>query len=183
MGNLNEADYLLLLLYLSNKQPIKGSVKIYKMMFIFNKELIETLNLPINKQNEYIPYNYGVFSKDIYDQLSFFYGIGFIDIKQQYSEEEHVDNWLQSSEELIDNGKDFIEHDKVLFEYNIRHLGANYVKEEILDKNLIDKDALAKLLEFKNKINTLSQKRLLRYVYTKYPEYTKNILVNYDKRK
>ena len=43
MAKLNGADYLLLLLYLNNKEPILGAVRLEKMMFLFNMEIAPIL--------------------------------------------------------------------------------------------------------------------------------------------
>ena len=40
---LNGADYLLLLLYLDNKSPILGAIRLEKMMFLFNEEIAPRL--------------------------------------------------------------------------------------------------------------------------------------------
>lgn len=43
MAKLNGADYLLLLLYLDNKKPILGAIRLEKMMFLFNMEIAPIL--------------------------------------------------------------------------------------------------------------------------------------------
>ena len=37
------SDYLLLLLYINGKEPIKGSVRLTKMMFLFNEQIVPVL--------------------------------------------------------------------------------------------------------------------------------------------
>ena len=69
---LNGADYLLLLLYLDNKSPILGAIRLEKMMFLFNNEIAPRLKetgLDSDKLPEFIAYNFGPFSKDVYEQV------------------------------------------------------------------------------------------------------------------
>ena len=85
---LNGADYLLLLLYLNNKQPIYGAIRLTKMMFLFEKEIapilkkegLDSENLP-----NFIAYNFGPFSKDVYEQVELFKGIKFIQVTDRKS--------------------------------------------------------------------------------------------------
>ena len=62
------SDYLLLLLYINDKEPIKGSVRLMKMMFLFNEQIAPALKkkgLDSEKLPDFIAYNYGPFSKDL----------------------------------------------------------------------------------------------------------------------
>ncbi|WP_342276289.1 hypothetical protein [Spiroplasma endosymbiont of Nebria brevicollis] len=82
MGNkkINGADYLLLLLYLNNKTDIKSALRLVKMMFLFeneiNKQLVE--KVPEEKLSKFMAYNFGPWSKDLYEQLNFFESLEFI---------------------------------------------------------------------------------------------------------
>jgi hypothetical protein len=54
MSKLIGSDYLLLLLYLDNKKPIKGAIRLTKMMFLFNEEIAPYLKkkgLPLLDKN------------------------------------------------------------------------------------------------------------------------------------
>ena len=181
MAKLNGADYLLLLLYLNDKEPILGAVRLIKMMFLFNKEIapllkndgLESDNLP-----EFISYNYGPFSKDVYEQIELFKGIRFIQVSNIKAQEEFIE--VDDFEEMsyvdgVDNKGYELKNDGTYYKYNILKLGENYVSEEILpcvgtkEKRLLE--------EFKKKITTLPPKQLLKYVYSKYPEYTEKSLI------
>lgn len=37
------SDYLLILLYINDKQPIRGAVRLMKMMFLFNEQIAPIL--------------------------------------------------------------------------------------------------------------------------------------------
>lgn len=98
------ADYLLLLLYLDNCSAINGAIRITKMMFLFNMEIAPVLKKKgVSIRDEDLPkfsaYNYGPFSKDVYEQVELFQSIGFIKVKNLYATEEmsEVDDWEESA--------------------------------------------------------------------------------------
>ena len=98
------ADYLLLLLYLDNCSAINGAIRITKMMFLFNMEIAPVLKKKgVSICDEDLPkfsaYNYGPFSKDVYEQVELFQSIGFIKVKNLYATEEmsEVDDWEESA--------------------------------------------------------------------------------------
>ena len=184
-NKLTGADYLLLLLYMDNCSPINGAIRVTKMMFLFNKEIapllrkvgatIEEADLPA-----FLAYNYGPFSKDVYEQLELFQSIGFVKSKNLYAGEEmlEVDDWEETAFET-----DFSEgsakytniQDGRFMQYKLLSLGKKYVENEILPSQ--EQSQLDILLAFKKKITSLSPKMILRYVYTKYPEMTDKSLI------
>lgn len=178
------ADYLLLLLYLNNKAPILGAVRLTKMMFLFNEEVVPALgNDTIDKLPDFIPYDFGPFSKDIYEQVELFKNIRFINVVDINSIEDmdEVDDWEESPyiDELYQNeyyekeSNSFEKNkDNKLMKYSIAQLGIKYIESNILPK--ITPEHLTLLQRFKDKINTVSIRQLLHYVYIKYPDYTDN---------
>jgi hypothetical protein len=179
---LNGADYLLLLLYLSNKASVFGAVRLTKMMFLFNKEIsviLKSKGLESNKLPEFTAYNFGPFSKDVYEQIELFRGLKFIKVINIRANENmaEVDDWEEDSfeYEFIAQKKDFLNEDGKYMKYEIAELGSKFVEQKLLPKITIEQ---RKILEiFKNKINSLSPKQILQYVYTKYPEYAENSLI------
>lgn len=175
------ADYLLLLLFLNDREPIKGTVKLMKMMFLFDKQIAPALKkggLCSEDLPEFIPYNYGPFSKDIYQQIDLFANIGFIGVNDINSDEElsYVDSVIEN--EFIDecyeeeNGFSSVNS---FWVYSITEKGIGYVKEKILPH--IKERELELLKEFKRKITSISNRQLLYYVYINYPEYTEKSLI------
>ncbi len=74
-SKLTGADALLLLLYLDNQSVINGAVRLTKMMFLFENEIAPNMKngeIDIEKLPKFFPYNYGPFSKDVYEQLGLF---------------------------------------------------------------------------------------------------------------
>lgn len=180
---LNGADYLLLLLYLDNCKPIKGAIRLTKMMYLFEKEIqpvlkkkgLDCTNLP-----EFIAYNFGPFSKDLYEQLDFFQNLKFIKTKDINAEEMgEVDDWRG---EWYDGINDPINLgymiDNKYMQYEIADRGKMYVEKKILP--MLNDDQLHLLLQFKTKLIKTSAKNILRYVYTKYPESAVNSIIKKD---
>lgn len=183
MGNkkLNGADYLLVLLYLDNKSPILGAIRLEKMMFLFNEEIaprLKEIGLDSDMLPEFISYNFGPFSKDVYEQIELFKGIGFLQVTDLKAKEELIeaDDWEEMPyDKGVSNSGFQINDDKRYYKYQMLKLGEEYVKSKIIED--ITDAQLDILLQFKRKINSLSPKQILRYVYTKYPQYTNNSLI------
>ncbi len=178
---LNGADYLLLLLYLNDKQPILGAIRLTKMMFLFEKEIapilkkegLDSENLP-----NFFAYNFGPFSKDVYEQVELFKGIKFIQVTNINANEEMAE--VDDLEEAlyIDEMKNHgyaLNSDGKYYKYQILSTGERYVVEKI-KQNITEKQEEI-LSAFKRKITSLSPKQILKYVYTKYPDYAENSLI------
>lgn len=170
------ADYLLLLLYLNRCAPIKSAVRLTKMMFIFEREIVPLLKkqgLTVEKLPEFIPYNYGPFSKDVYEQVELFQSISFIRVQDLYGNSEEmdeVDDWEESAfiDELSENESAYSrKSDGKYMKYSLMKRGQDYVVSEILPS--FSDEQLVLLGQFKKRITDTSVKSILKYVYTKYP--------------
>lgn len=174
------ADFLLALLYCDSKSSIMGSVRLTKMMYLFDKEIrpiIEKKSGPINMP-EFFAYNFGPFSKDLYEQIELFNGINFIKTEDVSTDEDmsEVDDWEESPyvDELT-NTSDQLHVNKKYIKYSIAENGIRYYEEKI-ESELSD-DIKLLLEQFKKKIVKIPIKNLLYYVYSKYPEMTVNSLI------
>lgn len=175
------SDYLLLLLYINNKEPIKGSVRLMKMMFLFNEQIAPALKrkgLDSEKLPEFMAYNYGPFSKDLYEQVDLFTGIGFMQVRDLNETEEMsgVDNIIEK--EFVDECYEDDEETKSensYREYCITDIGSGFVESELLEK--LTSSQLELLQQYKKKITEMTMKQLLHYVYTRYPQYAEKSLI------
>ncbi len=182
-NKLTGADALLLLLFLDNQTPIDGAVRLTKMMFLFENEIAPILKnngIILDNLPEFFAYNYGPFSKDIYEQLELFSNIDFIKINNLKAKEElvEVDDWQEQpfENETVESEKDIeLDEDGKYYQYVIEDLGISFVNDEIIPN--VSEDAIKLLTDFKKKIVSLSPKAILKYVYTNYPEYTKNSVI------
>lgn len=179
---LTGADYLLLLLYLNDHSPIFGAVRLTKMMFLFNKEISEALkkkNIDCGKLPDFIPYNFGPFSKDVYEQIELFSNIGFIKVTDIKTVEDmgELDDWEESPfiDETVEQENGYIRQERKYFKYEIESLGIHFVEEKLLPELMPEQKEI--LERFKSKITSLSPKQILKYVYTKYPDFTENSLI------
>lgn len=175
------ADYLLLLLYLNDQEPIKGSVRLIKMMFLFQKQIAGALKkkgLESDKLPDFIPYNYGPFSKDVYEQIELFAGIGFIE-KTNLNEPEEMSEVDDIGEaEFIDEcyqKENELKEENNFWEYRITELGKGFVEEKLLPDLTEEQREL--LQAFKRKITEMPIKQLLYYVYKNYPDFTTRSLI------
>lgn len=178
---LNGADYLLALLYLDNKSPIYGAIRLEKMMFLFNEEIAPRLKksgLDSELLPEFISYNFGPFSKDVYEQVELFKGIEFIQVTDLKAKEDMIeaDDWEELPfDDGLKNRGFRLNEEKRYYKYQMLKQGGEYVEKKILPE--LSSEQVELLLQFKKKITSLSPKQILRYVYTKYPQYTDNSLI------
>src|ERR1700722_14184229 len=93
----NRRDILLLLLYAPGatkqvNEPIVGRTRIVKMLFIFKNEVFPHFKkgTEISEENfyEFFAWNFGPFSTQVYDDLTFFGLHGFIE--SSFSQEEPI---------------------------------------------------------------------------------------------
>ena len=176
----NRKDIMLLLLYSPGKtgevnEPITGRTRLVKMLFLFRKEVLTHFRrgTGITEENfyDFFAWNFGPFSLDVYDDLTFFILRGFVSSSQADEEalpesaaewewwlaesaaetgEEDIPAYAEETFRLTEKGKDFA-------------------------SNLYDalSDAQGTLLrEFKAKLTVAPLRAILRYVYRTYPETT-----------
>jgi len=185
---LTGADYLLLMLYLNDRKPIKSAVRLTKMMFLFKKEIAPLLKKKGAEINEdtlpnFQAYNYGPFSKDVYEQIELFKSIGFVKVQDLNASEEmdEVDDWEEKAfiDELTEQSIGYENRrDGKFMQYELLKRGVDYVQSEIEPHFTGDQIKVIKVLkDFKNKINQTPIKAILRYVYAKYPDMTVNSLI------
>ncbi len=180
---LTSKKLLLLLIYspgMSDEinEPIKGRTRIVKMMFLFDQEIkkkflkdsdIEEIEMP-----EFYAWDYGPFSKQVYDDIEFFINNGFIENKILKGEidEAEEDEFLNWAEEfMFDNEKDLLLASYQEEEFKLTNQGLGFVDRTKLYADLTENQKSI-LKAFKASINKASLHAILRYVYLKYPEYT-----------
>ena len=183
--SLNGADYLLLLLYIGKEKPVFGAIRLTKMMFLFNEEISKILKdkgLDSSKLPNFVAYNFGPFSKDVYEQVELFKGLKFIKVTNIKAREEmaEVDDWEEQPfiDETSAQDADYLNQDGKYYKYEIDSLGRHYVEEKIL--KYLNSEQLNLLESFKEKIVNLKPKQILKYVYQNYPQYTENSLIKHE---
>ena len=185
-NEMNGKDLLLAFLYSPGigsvfNEPIVGRTKLTKMMFLFEKQLYsrffeDTLQIELPS---FEPYFFGPFSRQMFEDLSFFEAIGMVETKETSIPLSVVDK--VESKDVFDETDEWndasFDEDEVSFElsYSLSQSGLNYVSEKIWP--LFTQTQIDKLTAFKAQINKISLDSLLRYVYKQYPEEAKNSII------
>jgi uncharacterized protein YwgA len=180
----NRKDLLLLLFYSPGateqiNEPISGRTRLMKMLFLFKQEGWEHFKkgTDITEDNfyQFFEWDFGPFSKDVYDDLTFFILREFIEVRNldQESLPESVGEW---KEWLMVSGVDFDREEFGIDEYFeeefcLKKKGIEFTESMY---NSLSKSQTEFLKSFKAKFNNTPLRAILRYVYTKYPEMTKN---------
>ena len=179
----NKKDILLLLLFSPGvknmtNEPIKGRTRILKMLFLFKEEVLRYFkkDTDINDDNfyKYFSWNFGPFSTEVYDDITFFLLRGFIAIRdsdeeillESALEEQH---WRLSSgiqwSDVRDTYQEFTEE-----EFYLTKKGKQFTEEKLY--SCLSKSQKNLLKNFKKKMNTASLRVILRYIYKEYPSMT-----------
>ena len=146
--------YLLLTIYYA--KVLHGNTRLQKILFVLTKELSEKHNIETGYTFE--AYYFGPFSIDIYRDLDSLQMMGFVE-------------------------KSLVEipaKDRVISypEYKVTSLGSEIVRKIIQTKfKQRDLDFIKSIIE---ELNNLPLNELIRRVYLKYPEYTKNSIIKED---
>lgn len=174
----NRKDILLLLLYSPGRsesfnEPITGRTRLVKMIYLFKEEALAQFKrgTEITDENFYkfFPWNFGPFSAEVYDDLTFFILRGFIESNDANEEAlpesaEEWDKWSSESDAELENGEvqEYFEE-----EFKLTEKGMKF------SKDLFDvlSDSQKKLIkEFKSRIINVPLRAILKYVYEKYPQ-------------
>lgn len=176
----NRKDLLLLLLFSPGKtdqvnEPIVGKTRLVKMLFLFKAELLSYFKrgTDITDSNfyEFFPWNFGPFSAQVYDDLTFFVLRGFMTTasSQENTLPESAAEWNKwlaqsGSSNSIDEAEEYEEEIISLTEEGVDFTRPLFDSLSESQKNI--------LKEFKSKLATAPLRAILKYVYSKYPDTT-----------
>ena len=175
----NSLDLMLALLYspgASGKEgeTIKGFTRVQKLFFLLWKE--GNFDKYVSELKEFEAYNYGPFSNSLYDDIEFARSIGLIKVTKVKPELqlENVDEIEVTQDEL-----DFKEIDpsniKTREDYDLTEKRGIEIAKEIW-KEISPEDRI-KIRRIKTIYNQMPFMKLIRYVYSKYPDYAKKSLL------
>jgi uncharacterized protein YwgA len=172
---------IILTLLSIDKEPIRGTTRFQKLIFLLEKE--ESI-IPDDIKFDFEGYLYGPHSKKLKDDIEFLVNLGFIE-KSNYKDEiknysiENINSFSVSdfmpSDKLNYSNVDFIDDDNERDDvtlYRITQKGIVHLKNNTQQEQLFDS-----ITYMKHKYNNLPLVELLRYVYTKYPEYTSESII------
>ena len=184
----NRRDILLLLLYSPGvtaelNQPISGRTRIVKMLFLFREEALRDFRhgTDITEQNfyQFFAWDFGPFSTQVYDDLTFFTLRGFIETDESKEEPlpESAEEWEKWSREQpgVAGADDVEAYEEVTFRLT--------AKGEEFAKGLYDQLSPAQrqlLRTFKAKLANAPLRAILRYVYSNYGSMTTHSKIKED---
>jgi hypothetical protein len=159
------AEFIPILLYVKGKthrigEGIHGITRFIKLLFLLDKET--DLGKLVSPFYEFVPYKIGPFEPAIYQDLKVLELAGIVK-KETYSYS------IPTDEKQIDEG---FNQNGVSTLYTLTDEGMIYAKALIdwLDKK--DPEIAIKLRTYKTYYAQVPLKKLLDYIYQKYPEYT-----------
>ncbi len=170
-------DLILVLLYApgpdgSLASPISGKTRLMKMIFLFKEEVQRKFDRPKTLTKDVLPefsaYDYGPFSSRVYSDIEFLQHIKFVEVEQVGSLREEEDEYAEYIEDEVFDREAEPYH---ATEYSLSKLGENFTREELYD-GLSDTQKSV-LAEFKTRCTSIPLRSLLYYVYTKYPNMTR----------
>lgn len=176
----NRRDVLLLLLYSPGKtdavnEPITGRTRLMKMLFLFKEEAMKHFRAGtgITDENfyEFFAWNFGPFSRDVYDDLMFFELRGFV--VTNAADEEPLpesaaewEQWLMLSRSDSDD-ESVSEYDEQTF--RLTEKGQTFTAELY---SSLSANQRRLLREFKARLAVVPLRALLKYVYENYASLT-----------
>jgi uncharacterized protein YwgA len=129
---------------------IDGRTRLQKLVFLLEQNLNDTSAASLDSSDyNFIPYDYGPFSKELYDDLD--------------SLEEH--GLIEVEEEPMADGK-------VKYVYRLTGQGRSWVRGQLADSSADTTHSLAESLASEYEDMLLSE--LIDEVYAEYPEYAEN---------
>lgn len=183
----NRRDILLLLIYspgvaIGFNEPISGRTRIVKMLFLFKQEVLREFRrgTEITDDNfyEFFAWDFGPFSTQVYDDLTFFTLRGFVESAETDEEPlpESAEEWEKWLDSQPSTGDDEVEsYDEAQF--RLTEKGVKFTAE--LYRQL--SEAQKQLLKtFKARLVGVPLRAILRYVYTNYESMTTRSKIRND---
>jgi len=140
----------LALMYAGDGEPIEGRTRLQKLVFLMQKRLEEAGEDPLQTDDyEFIPYDYGPFSKELYDDIDKTMARGMVEGREE------------------DLGED-----KVKYDYEIQEDGEQWVRDQLAKEEAQRVLRLAE--EIKDEYGDVYLSDLIDEVYSRYPKYAEN---------
>jgi len=156
---------------------IFGRTRLMKMLFIFEKELFKKFTNPENiTKFDFESYNFGPFSKKVYEALDFLESRDIIKI------ENVPESSLNYEDALIDQAIQSSEEENIFFQenetfYSERFLLTNKGIQIMRDSKKLfswvnlNEEQKNLLINFKTQMVGTPLRKILKYVYKRYPKY------------
>ena len=167
-SDLIASDLILLLLRAAGGMPgtegeIRGITRLEKLLFLATQE--EGIDKVVEDPFEFKPYHYGPYSKEIYEAVELLEELGLL-IDDRYLDDDKLDEAEELALAVAD--EEGVERRFMLTQdgEKVADLLATR-RPEVLDK----------LSDVKRRYGSLGLRRLIRYVYSKYPQYAEQSII------
>lgn len=182
---LTSVDIIILLLfspgYTGNFcEPIEGRTKLTKMLFIFEKELLKKFAEDTLEYSDdlffFTAWNFGPMSFKAFKDIDFLKSIDFIETS--YNDTQDVLTYEEISEfnDYAEKEWDTKLEEYALERFEISKKGVEFIEKKNKYKELSDNQKSI-LSAFKARYNKAKLRDILRYVYTKYPDFTEKSVI------
>lgn len=137
------------LMYAGNEEPIEGRTRLQKMVFLVQQRIDSDPNVSLESDDyEFVPYDYGPFSKELYDDLD-----SLVDMRM-----------VEDQEEELDSGK-------VKYDYEIQSAGEEFIETQLSSKSEAAQEIMEIARDVKSEYNDMLLSDLIDDVYSRFPEY------------
>ena len=182
---LTSVDIIMLLLYSPGytgkfREPIEGRTKLTKMLFILEKEILKDF---IDDKIEYnddlfffAAWNFGPMSFKAFKDVDFLKNIDFVTTSYQNNADVLTYEEISEFNDYAEKELDTKPLEYTLEHFEISDKGVQFLQQKNKYEALSDnqKEILA---AFKSRYNKAKLRDILRYVYTKYPEFTEKSVI------
>lgn len=183
---LKKGDILLLLLYVDNCSPIRGRTRLQKVAFVFEKEIYEQygFNKKLEKRTaspfEFKAHNYGPFSSKVFELMDFFVNINMVTVQCDESSYEEAIESIDDEDIIVDDLRELLLDEEATDfcrepVYYLSDTGKNYIEEKLI--GYLSPEQENALERLKVSFNRYSLNKILKYIYSKYPEMAKESLI------
>mgnify|MGYP006896949661 CR=1 FL=1 len=169
--------------------PIIGRTRLMKMVFLFQKELSDFFEGLVDQDSfDFEAYNYGPFSKKVYEALNFLETRNIIKTDNVSSgqvniDEINIDSFLSKTENqeilYINEG----EEENIYYTevFSLTESGIKMMRsgQKWFSWVNLKEEKQNKLIQFKTKMINSSLTNILKYVYSKYPKYAEKSSINH----
>lgn len=171
----NRKDVLLLLLYLPGRagllaEPIRGRTRLMKLLYLLSKEKGVEKKLGIQNYYRYEAYDYGPFSKDVFEDVQFLRNVKLIEANPEDTSNP-IDMWEDYQlilESVGDIEQEEIEPEFQEEKFSLTEKGLRFVENRLIPS--LPDEVRNQIQSIKEYEGSWSLTSLLKYVYTKYPE-------------
>lgn len=136
-------------MYANDEKPIEGRTRLQKMVFLVQQRIDSDSHISLQSDDyEFIPYDYGPFSKDLYDDLD-----SLVEKRM-----------VKDREEELDSGK-------VKYDYEIQSAGEEFVEMQLSSESEAAQEIMKIARDVKTEYNDMLLSELIDDVYSRFPEY------------